>query len=98
MERNLSKALQLYLGYGDAPFPQQNAQAVTAEFGSDLGPDLISRTRAVLRDAGDLRPDWDAMSLLSAKDWVERDIKDRYPGLSDTAVSAVGWAFSYWWK
>jgi len=98
MDCHLSKALQLYIGFGDAPFPQENAQAVTAKIGPDLGFHLISRTRAVLREAGDLRPDWETMSLLSGKEWAEREIKDRYPELSETAVSAVGWAFSYWWK
>jgi hypothetical protein len=98
MDYALSRAVQLYLGYGSASSPQEDARAVTAEFGPELGASLVWRTRSVLGDAGDLQPDWETLSLASAKDWAEGEIRSRHPGLSETAVSAVGWAFSYWWK
>lgn len=98
MDDDLSKAVQLYLGYGSASFPQEDAQAVTAEFGPELGASLLWRAQSVLGEAGDLQPDWETQSLTSAKDWAEREIRTRHPGLTDAAVSAIGWAFSYWWK
>jgi hypothetical protein len=98
MDEHLSRAVQLYLGYGSASFPQDDARAVTAEFGPELGASLLWRAQAVLGEAADLRPDWYAQSLTSAKDWAESEIRNRHPGLTDTAVSAIGWAFSYWWK
>ena len=98
MDEDISRAVQLYLGYGSASFPQEDARAVTAAFGPELGANLLWRAQSVLADAGNLQPDWEAMSLTTAKDWAEGQIRGRHPDLSDAAVSAVGWAFSYWWK
>jgi hypothetical protein len=90
--------VQLYLGYGSAPFPRQDAMAVMARFGPEDGARLIERLESLVRDAGDLQPDWKRHSLVSAAEWAERKMKQRHPELNGTALAAFGWAFSYWWK
>jgi hypothetical protein len=98
MDDVLSRAVQLYLGYGSASYPQEDAAAVTEEFGAERGAQILWRAQSVIRDAGDLRPDWKTHSLGSAKEWAEGEMKARYPDLTNGALSALGWAFSYWWK
>ena len=94
MDEDLSNAVRLYLGYHSAAFPHAYESAVTERYGSDL----LIRVESIVRDAGDLQPDWALHSLLSAKEWAEAELKRRHPELDDAAVSALGWAFSYWWK
>jgi hypothetical protein len=94
MDADLSTAVQVYLGYGAAPFPREDSGVVRVRYGSAL----LKRVEAVAQDAGSLRPDWETHSLLSAKDWAESELKQRHPDLNDAAISALGWAFSYWWK
>ena len=91
MNNELSSAVLLYLGYGYASFPKEDSSAVRARFGSDL----LGRVEAMVREAGELEPEWEKHSLLSATDWAETEVRRRYASLNDAAVSALGRPFSH---
>ena len=95
--RALSHALIKYIGYKNAKIPQNNASAVASEFcnSADL---LIEEINEILNELNSLQPDWELHSLDSAEKWAGRVMKERHPDLDDEALSALQWAFTWWWR
>lgn len=92
---DISQAVVLWLGFGRAATPQRDDDAVLNAFGSELGRAVLETVRALesdfyASDARDTAPD-----LISKGDQAESEFRLRHPDLSEPAVKALGWAYTF---
>jgi hypothetical protein len=97
VESGLAQALVIYLGFGSAAWPQADKNAIEQEFG-DRSNRILDQITAILREAEQFAPDWSTHDLASAKDSAEEQVRIRHPELTEDAIKAVAWAWSYWNK
>jgi hypothetical protein len=93
----LGRATILYLGFGHASWPQHDETGLVREFG-ERAPVLMETIRRLREEMGRVPVDWSTHTLASATDTVRGEMKRRHPELSDTALDALAWEFSYNWK
>ena len=94
----LSAALPLYVGYGLTGFPKEDGSRLVEVFGPELGSQLETEIKQLLVELDQLKPDWDAHTLVSASKWASASLRHKYPGLDQTAVASLEWVFSWWWR
>lgn len=95
-----SADLIAYLGKGRSSHPLADADAVRSTCNS---PEEVARRLTdvdlVLEVLSGLKPDWSANAdLVSAGQWARKEMATRVPGLSKTALDALEWAFTWWWR
>lgn len=75
-------------------------EALIREYGQDVGEQLAKEIDAIFSyvDSIGNTLDWNAYSLLSAAQMVEREVHKLYPRLSENALHLVGNFFAYGWK
>jgi hypothetical protein len=93
-----SEAVILLLGRGISPYPKRDPERLTQRFGEELGLDLVQYSEAVLAELYAEPPDWSTDDLKSATENAVQRIRSGHPELSDEALSALGWSFSWDWK
>lgn len=82
---SLSEAIALYL----KRYPGKNDE----EFNTKYGPasdSALAEVKSVLREAMQVEPDWNRLSLNEAGDYVESVIHDRHPEMDAKALEAIG--------
>lgn len=97
MNPELSEAVRIYLGSGTASWPQTNTDELVQQFG-ERANQLTQQIDAILNEAGQFQPDWDETDLAAGSRLLEKHLRARRPELSDEAIKAVAWAWSYWNK
>jgi hypothetical protein len=95
---DLSKAIVLFLQYGSAKSPRADEDRVIAEFGESKGRELLKRVHAIIEEANAIPVDWSKHTLASAGKLVRDEMHRRYPGLSDDALDALAWKFTFDWR
>lgn len=95
MNEELSKAVQIYLGKGTASWPQADIGAIAQRFGS-RADEIAEQIEALLTEAGQFHPNWGEVDLAAATQLAEAHMRNRRPDLSDDAIRAIGWAWSFW--
>jgi len=91
----LSMAVLVYLGVGISSSPTRLPDRLFGYFGPEHA-DALQRRVDVLLDESWLAPDeWAGLSLGAATDRLEESLRLAHPELSEAAVQAVGWAFSF---
>jgi hypothetical protein len=75
-----------------------NPQRVTERFGEEVGLDLVQKVHAILDELYGVLPDWSAGDLASETDKAVHQVRRNHPELSDEALAALGWSFSFDWK
>jgi hypothetical protein len=95
---DLSRAIALYLGWGVASVPSADIGRLRDEFGADRADSLGQRVEAVVREVDALPTDWSSESLEAAGERVGGIIRDRHPELTDEAVKALVWHFTWTWQ
>jgi hypothetical protein len=93
----LGRAVILYLGFSRASWPQHDDAAVVREFG-ERAPALMEKVARLRDEMGGMPVDWSSHTLASATDMARGEMKDRHPELSEAALDALAWEFSYNWK
>jgi len=87
----------IYLSKGRSPFPRRDPDAVVREFPAD-GSELLAYAEAVLHEMNSLPTDWATETYRDAIERVKNEMARRHPELSEEAIDAIGWVFSYDWK
>ncbi|MFN3856626.1 MAG: hypothetical protein ACK4RV_02675 [Caulobacter sp.] len=95
---DLSRALILFLGFGRQAFPAADEAAVIDVFGAKHAAGLLEGVRAILADLRALPIEWSRHDLSSAARWARQEMRPRYPGLSEPALSALEWKFTFDWR
>ena len=86
---DLSNALVSYLEFESAAWPQTNEGSLATLTANDR-----AQAEAILTFTGECQSEND--DLAAAAQSVRSAVKDRYPFLSDEALNALAWAWSYW--
>lgn len=94
----IGKAVVLYLGFGRSPYPRQDQTCLVEEFGTQRAVDLQNRVQTLLREASQISVDWSVHSIVSAGKLASAEIASRHPELSEPALRAIEWKFTYDWR
>ena len=94
----LSNAIILFLGFGSASSPRRDQARLVQEFGTTQGTAIGSQVVALVDELGRFQVDWSRHSLNSAGDLVRTEMHARHPGLSDAALRALAWKFTFDWR
>lgn len=94
----LSRAVIVWSGWGTASFPLREDAAVIAAFGAEQAPALLERIRELEDDfyESDARltiADLDAMGAAAAAKF-----RERHPEISNEAVRALAWCYTFDFK
>lgn len=95
---DLDRAVVVFLGFGVAAFPQRDRAGLERAFGAAAAQELAARVEALLAEVGRFEVDWSAHSLASACERLVSSLRARHPELSEAALRALAWQFSYSWK
>lgn len=95
---SLSKAITLSLGFGEAIAPNRDANRIVREFGPAEGAVLVAKVQAILDELGTIPVDWSKHTLASAEQEVLAQMHARHPDLSEAALQALGWDFTFFWR
>ena len=84
----------MYLGAGASPYPKEDAALVDREFGHGVGEEV----RSILDELSHVAVDWSTTSLVEGGEVARAAIKRTHPELSDEALDALRWKFTYDWR
>jgi hypothetical protein len=96
--KDLSKAIVLFLQYGSARSPRSDVESVIAEFGRTGGLSILAHVHSVIEELNSIKVDWQVYSLVSAGKMVRGEMHKRYPELSEDALNALEWKFTFDWR
>jgi hypothetical protein len=96
-DRELSRAVVVYLRGSGLAWPHASPEAVAQELGAEAAERLMPRLRQLANEAVYWPVDWQNHidDLGSAARVVEDEISAAHPELDQDAISALGWQFSY---
>lgn len=94
----LSKAIVLFIGFGEAIAPHHDSARLVREFGAAEAAILEPKVRAILDELARIQVDWSKQTLLSAEQEVLAKMRARHPDLSEEALRALGWDFTFSWR
>ncbi len=93
-----SDAVLLYLMVGRNSFPTQDPDAVIAKYGQLRGREVTSFVEALIREIMTAKVDWASHSIESGAELAMSEMEAKHPDLSDDAIKALGWQFSFSWR
>lgn len=93
-----NEAVRIYIGYGESNFPLEDSSRLAGRFGNDEYLQLEELAKKVFYDLNELKPDWSSHTLESAGKWARDLMLSSHPWLDEGALSAVEWAFTWWWR
>lgn len=94
----LSEAIVLYTGWRQRPAPMVDESKVVDRFGLPGAPALLEKIRAIFEVVGAMPVDWSVHTLASAGEVVRSHVRAKYPCLSEDALRAVAWKFTFDWR
>ena len=95
---DVSTAVTMYLGYGSSAFPLTDYARLVSNFGDARAVELKSQIKSLLQELDSSPIDWSSHSLQSAGDLVRSSTRARHPELTDEAVQALVWKFTFDWR
>jgi hypothetical protein len=98
MQNDLSEAVVLFIGFRSYPMPFSDPARVIQKFGAVRGAELATEVESLLVEQRKIPVDWSRHSLTSAGDMARDYMRARHPELSDEALTALRWKFTYDWK
>ena len=98
MQSALSQAVVLYLGWGSAPSPRQDQSQLVRQFGVLRGAELEREVKSLLEQVNQIDVDWTIYPLESAGELVRSYLQSSHPDLTDAAVDALVWKFTFDWR
>lgn len=96
-EETLSRAVVQYLAKGRSSFPRSNEHAVAALAGDDAGS-MLARVRGIIDEMLAIEIDWSESILSEGARTARATMASQHPELSDEALDALQWMFSFSWR
>ncbi len=95
---DLSTALIAWTGWGLTPWPQRDEQRLVSQLGADAAAELLPQLHKLERDfyasnARNVAPDLATIGRLAAENF-----KRLHPAISDDAVEALAWCYTFDYK
>ncbi|MBL0319044.1 MAG: hypothetical protein IPP74_07125 [Alphaproteobacteria bacterium] len=95
---DLSRALIIFIGYGISSSPTRNSIKIIEEFGPAEGERLLYSIKIVFEEVGRINVDWSKNTLESAGKIARAHVQEIHPDLSEEALQAIEWKFTFDWK
>ena len=95
---DISEAVVLYLGFGSTSTPGRNRHKLAQRFGVSKGALLESEVASLLDELGRININWSTQSLEAAGEMVYADMHLHHPELTETALRALRWEFTWNWR
>jgi hypothetical protein len=91
----LSTALIIWTGFGQTPWPQRDEERLARQIGTEATIELLPQLRKLEDDfyttsAWKIAPDLPAMGHLASEDF-----RRQHPEISDEAVEALAWCYTW---
>jgi hypothetical protein len=93
--QQLSRAVVLGIGFKRATAPSYERARLVAEFGTEQSAKLEPLVLALLKELRALDVDWKTHTLVTAGEWARLEMHRRHPALSDDALRALEWQFTF---
>ncbi|MFI9150665.1 hypothetical protein [Streptomyces sp. NPDC053367] len=97
-DEHRSRAVALYLLGAGLPYPKPSPESVREAFEPAEAERLLSYAEAVVTEMNAFDVDWAAHDLQTATRAYRADARARHPELDETALDALGRAYSFWWR
>jgi hypothetical protein len=91
----VSHAVVLWAGWGTDSWPTRDDQRVIAEYGADLGAQLMAAVRALAHDFYSSDADLTVADLAEMGDQAALEFRARNPDVSEDAVQALTWCYTF---
>jgi hypothetical protein len=92
---NLCIAIITFLGFGESISPNHDFEKITEIFGREL----LDKVLLVLEEAGNIEVNWsNNLTLADAGAFVRCEMQRRHPDLTDSALDAIAWKYTYDWR
>lgn len=94
-KEDIGFGIVLYLGFGLSSSPSCNSAGVVNEYGPSLLPQVLS----IVDEAGRIDVDWSSgLTLEAAGNFVKHEMEKRHPELTDEALNAIAWKYTFDWR
>ena len=97
-DQQLSQAIIAYLGKGRSSFPRTDEEAVLALESETESSALLEKVLAAVAEMMSIEIDWSTHTLPEGGDEAARVMAKRHPELTEEALVALRWMFTYNWR
>jgi hypothetical protein len=80
------------------PSPHENPARLVTEFGRIRGAQLATEVLALLQELGKIEVDWSVHMYDSGCKMAREYMRSHHPQLSEDALNALEWKFSWDWR
>jgi len=94
----LSQAVVMYLGFGVDSLPTQKRALLLETFGAESGALLAEVVVSLVDEISRTKINWSLQSLESAGEMAMTEMRSRHPELTESALQALKWKFTYDWR
>lgn len=94
----ISDAVVVWTGFGEAPSPDRDLQRLVEHFGPEVATEVVPQLRALEDDFYASEAIHHIADLAEATEAAASEFRERHPGLSEDAVRALAWCYSYDFK
>lgn len=94
----LSEAIVVWSGWGRTAAPARDEARVVAELGADVALDLLPQIRALEDNFYESDARWVLAGLQEMGDRAADEFRVRHPEISDEAVEALAWCYTFDYK
>lgn len=95
---DLSQGIVLYLGFGKERSPREDSVGLIAEFGKEKASFMERQIVDLINEVNSIPINWDVNSLSSAGKEIHEVIRQNHPQLSEQALRAMEWKFTFDWR
>jgi hypothetical protein len=94
----VSAAIVAWTGHGDHARPQRDESLVVAQFGAEQAVALMPYVSALEHDFFASTAHQTAAGLIEMTNQAAGEFRQRHPEVSNEAVDALAWCYSFDWK
>ncbi len=98
IDNALSDAICIYIGKGRTKAPSPDKSRLAFEIGHNTAAELLPRIEALVSEMDSIEVDWNRMNLNQATDHVMAIMRERHTHISEDALMALDWLFSFSWR
>lgn len=94
----VSQAIVVWTGWGSASWPSRDDARLVERFGVDQALDLVPSVRQLKEEFYESEAEYVAADLAEMGGMASRRFRELHPEISDDAVRALAWCYTYDYK
>jgi hypothetical protein len=95
IDPELSEAIAIFIGFGVKPCPSPDESRLFVHSGKEKTQKLVPIIQKLFVEMDEVSVDWNSMNLNQATDHVVAVLHKKNPELSEIALKALGWLYSW---